>query len=215
MTGPAPAVELLRRRIASAGDGRPGGSRVVVAIDGPSGSGKSTFADALVRGCPAPVDLVRLDDVYPGWHGLERGAQLAAHGLVEPWLHGRAGRAASWDWAHSQPGAARPVRPGRALVVEGCGAFDAVARIGGRPRRGAAAAVLRVWVEASDAVRKRAALDRDAGGFDPWWDVWDAQWRRYAARTRARSAADLVVRTSFRPSATLARGDAAGTTVEA
>ena len=51
----------------------------VVLIDGPSGSGKSTLADALLARWPGPAPtLVRLDDVYRGWTGLERaGAELA------------------------------------------------------------------------------------------------------------------------------------------
>jgi uridine kinase len=55
-----------------AGERRP----ALVLVDGPSGSGKSTLADALVRdGDPAALlppgaQLLRLDDVYPGWDGL-------------------------------------------------------------------------------------------------------------------------------------------------
>jgi hypothetical protein len=41
-----------------------------------------------------------------------------------------------------------------------------------------------VWVEASDRVRKQRALDRDEGRFDPYWDMWERQWRRHVRRTQ-------------------------------
>ena len=49
------------------------GPNPVVLIDGPSGAGKSTLADALVAHWPRPntPQLVRMDDIYPGWDGLD------------------------------------------------------------------------------------------------------------------------------------------------
>lgn len=159
--------------------------RRILAIDGPSGSGKSTLADAVVAAWPGGADLVRLDDVYPGWHGLDRGSALVAAALVEPWLRGAVGRVPRWDWTAGAPGRPTAVRPGRDLVIEGCGAFAATA----------ATHALRIWVHAGDAERKRAALARDGGAFDPYWEMWDAQWRKYQARTGSSAArADLVVR---------------------
>ena len=52
----------------------------VILIDGPSGAGKSTLADRLIAAWPtdAAPQLVRLDDVYPGWGGLDRRRGAAA-----------------------------------------------------------------------------------------------------------------------------------------
>lgn len=176
------SVGRIRREL-PAGAGSSG--RRLVVIDGPSGAGKSTLADALVAIWPTGVDLVRLDDVYPGWHGLSSGADLLAGELVEPWRRRRPARVPRWDWTRDAPGVVDLVRPGRDLVIEGCGAFAAARR----------APALRVWVRAGDAARKRAALERDRGAFDPYWELWDGQWRRYVARTGASAArADLVVR---------------------
>lgn len=180
-SAPARLAIRLAARATSAAPGRR-----IVAIDGPSGVGKSTLADALIAAWPgAGAELVRLDDVYPGWHGLDRGAELLATELVAPWLRGRVGRVPTWDWAAAARGGIRPVRPARDLVIEGCGAFAAS---GGAP-------VFRIWVHAGDAERKRAALTRDRGAFDPYWDMWDTQWRRHEVRTgTSASLADLVVR---------------------
>ncbi|WP_394552327.1 ATP-binding protein [Agromyces sp. MMS24-JH15] len=171
------ALRAIRRAVA-------GGGIRIVAVDGPSGAGKSTFARALAAAWPSarPV-LVRLDDAYPGWHGLERGADAVRRGLVAPIARDAVGVLARWDWAGDRPGPRQGVRPGHPLIVEGCGAFAATDRL----------PALRVWVHAPDDVRKAAALGRDAGAFDPYWEVWDRQWRRHTARTRPDRAADLRV----------------------
>jgi hypothetical protein len=159
--------------------------RRLVAIDGPSGVGKSTLADLIVATWRRPVALVRLDEVYPGWAGLDRGAALLAASLVGPWAAGKVARVPSWNWEAGAPGPVRTIVPGQDLVVEGCGAFDACAE----------ASALRIWVHADDDDRRRAALTRDRGAFDPYWEMWDTQWKRHAARTEASAAgSDLIVR---------------------
>ncbi|GAA1813286.1 AAA family ATPase [Agromyces neolithicus] len=148
----------------------------IVLIDGPSGAGKSTLADAVVAAWPGvEPTLVRLDDVYPGWSGLDLAGEQLARTLVPSLLRGDVGRWRRWDWAADRAGNPEVNRPGQALVIEGCGAFTA-----GRAARDA----VRVWVEASDRVRKQRALDRDQGRFDPYWEMWERQWRRHVRRTR-------------------------------
>lgn len=175
----------------------------VIAIDGPSGAGKSTLADALAgvldaarpggagagaagaASAAARVRVIRLDDAYPGWHGLERGAADLRHRVIAPISAGRVGWRSPWDWEAGRRRPAVPMLPLRATrIVEGCGAFAAA---GDGPR------TLRVWVAAPDALRRQRALARDGGRFDPYWDVWETQWRRYAARGFA-ARAHLVVR---------------------
>lgn len=160
--------------------------RPLVLIDGPSGAGKSTFADAMRAGWPGrPPALVRLDDVYPGWSGLEQAGIALGRSLVAPVRRGAVGRWRRWDWVGNRPADLERLRPGAPLILEGCGAFEAGC---GAPD------AIRVWVHASDADRKRRALLRDGGAYDPFWDLWERQWRRYVRRTDPERQADLRVR---------------------
>lgn len=159
----------------------------LILIDGPSGAGKSTLADAVSVLWPSGVDLVRLDEVYQGWCGLAGAPEILRRELLEPWKRGDIGRVPRWDWEEHRPRRPRHVRPGHPLLVEGCGAFAV-------PAPSAWAGVLRVWVEAPDALRRSRALIRDGGAFDPYWEMWERQWRAYTARTTPRRSSDLRVR---------------------
>jgi energy-coupling factor transporter ATP-binding protein EcfA2 len=165
--------------------------RPLVLIDGPSGSGKSTLADVVARGWRGRSPrIVRLDDVYPGWHGLDRASRAVARTLVRPWLRGVPGGYRRWDWAESTLGASVSVVPGAALIVEGCGAFAVAAP--GFP-------AIRIWVSAADDARRPRALTRDAGAFDPFWEVWDRQWRAYVRRCNPYRHATITVETGRDP----------------
>ncbi|MDQ0892584.1 ATP-binding protein [Agromyces ramosus] len=159
--------------------------RPLVLIDGPSGAGKSTLADALSASWPGgPPALVRLDDAYPGWSGLERAGLELARTLVPPVRRGAVGTWRRWDWARGAPADLVRLRPGSPLIVEGCGAFE----VGG-----AASGTVRVWIDAADVVRKRRALGRDGGAYDPFWDLWERQWRHYVRRTAPAARATVRV----------------------
>lgn len=158
----------------------------VVLIDGPSGSGKSTLADRLVASWPtdAAPQLVRLDDVYPGWGGLVAGAEQIRTELLLARAAGREAGWRRWDWPSNGPAEWHPVVETQPVIVEGCGAFidDAVVF-----------ADVSVWVCADDGVRKRRALERDAGGFDAHWDEWQRQWSHYERGQRPMARAQLVI----------------------
>ena len=159
----------------------------VVLIDGPSGAGKSTLADELVRAWPtdASPQLVRLDDLYPGWGGLAVGSHLVATELLAPLRATGTGRWRGWNWAAGHPADWHEVGDDRPLIVEGCGALSLAS---------ARHADLRIWLTADDAVRKRRALARDRGAFDAHWDMWDAQFAEFVRTQHPLALADLVVR---------------------
>jgi GTPase SAR1 family protein len=150
-------------------------------IDGPSGAGKSSLAERLLHEHPT-LQLVRLDDVYPGWHGLAAAIRAVGDGIVAPYLAGDPGRCRLWDWAADAPGGWLAVDPTRPLLVEGCGSFGTTPPSGDSGRR-------RIWVDAEPAERKRRAHLRDSGAFDPWWNIWDAQWRAYTGAARPEAGA--------------------------
>jgi len=153
----------------------PVGDRAVILIDGPSGAGKSTLADAVLAAWPGPVPptLVRLDDVYPGWGGLDAAIDQIGR-LVLGARH--AGRPAAWqryDWAAAAPADWHDVDPDRPLVIEGCGALA---------KAHAGLSDVRVWLDADDGIRKQRALERDGGGFEAHWDQWQRDWQAYRDR---------------------------------
>jgi uridine kinase len=166
--------EAMRRLQASAA--------TTVLIDGRSGSGKTTLATQLCRTWTDSA-LVRLDDVYPGWDGLQWAADHVASSLLEPRAAGNPGRWRSWDWTRHRAGRWHVVEAGRRLVVEGMGALTAVSR---------SLADLAIWVEADDAERKRRALRRDGELYRPHWDRWAAQEEDFIARYDPRRSADMV-----------------------
>ncbi|CAN5144288.1 AAA family ATPase [soil metagenome] len=147
---------------------------MTILIDGRSGSGKTELATLLAARLGAQV--VRLDDIYPGWDGLDAGS-AAVPGILS------SGRWQRWDWSTSQPAEWHTIDPDRPLIVEGVGAITRASR----PLADRA-----VWVELDDETRKTRALARDSY-FAPHWDRWAAQEQRLLEREDPRTLADSVV----------------------
>lgn len=154
-------------------------TRPVVLIDGGAGAGKSTLARRIGRHWPAPggVQVVSLDELYPGWGGLAAGS-LAVPDLI------RGTGFLTWDWHRSAPGGFRPLDPSRALIVEGCGALTPASR---------ALAGLAVWIELDEAARRVRALRRDGAGFAEHWDEWAAEEAAHWRADRPWELADLIL----------------------
>ena len=159
------------------------GTTTVVAVDGPSGAGKTSFTAGLADATGA--DVLHLEDLYPGWHGLAATPDVVARVLASVAV-GDVGTAHRWDWVAGAPGPLLHVPPTRLLILDGVGSGAAVVRPFLR---------LLVWVEAPADVRKERALTRDGDTFAPYWDVWAAQEARHFAAEGTRGRADVVVRT--------------------
>ena len=153
-----------------------------VLIDGRAGAGKSTLARALAEATCAT--LVRLDDCYPGWDGLEAGAEAVRRTVLVPRATGRAGAWQRWDWAAERPAEQHGVPATGGLICEGCGVLT---------RRSAPLADLRLLVELDAERRKQRALRRDGDLFAPHWDRWAAQEEAVIRAEEPASLADLVV----------------------
>ncbi len=165
---------------------RAAGHAPVVLIDGPAGAGKSTLADQVMLRWPtpdAPV-LVRMDDLYPGWGGLDAGSRNLAAELLAPRREHGAGRWQRYNWSVGALDDWTGVDAARPLVVEGCGTLS---------RENAALGDLRIWLTADDALRKSRALARDQGGFDDHWDHWQQQFEAFVGRESPADQADLVL----------------------
>ncbi|NIJ06096.1 ATP-binding protein [Frigoribacterium faeni] len=177
-------VDVAALLLARAEEARVGRERVVLLVDGRSGSGKTTLARRLVAAWPVerlgPVQLVHLDDVYPGWHGLEAASRVVESSVLASTDPGWT----TWDWERGVPGERRTLDPAVSLVVEGAGALT---------RASSAVSTLAVWLELDDDTRRARALGRDGATYEPWWEVWAAQEVRHLAVERPRERADVVV----------------------
>ena len=132
----------------------------VVTIDGYSGSGKSTLAAALVR-LVNGWQVLHLDDWYPGWDGLEAGADIACR-IAADLRGGRASSYEAWDWDKGTTGATTRV-PLAPTIIEGCGAIEAEAD-------------LAVWIaDPGEDERRHRALERDGQTYEPHWQRWADQ----------------------------------------
>lgn len=172
-----PDGSALDRILAAALDSGP---RPVVLIDGGSGAGKTALALALVDAWPANVALVRLDDIYPGWDGLDAASEHVRRHVLDPVRPGWR----RWDWVAGVPGEWHEIDPALPLVVEGSGALSSANR---------ERATLGVWIDVDPVTRKRRALARDGEAFRPHWDRWAKQEQRFADRERPWQCADIRV----------------------
>ncbi|MCL2490746.1 MAG: cobalt ABC transporter [Propionibacteriaceae bacterium] len=158
------------------------GRRLVVLIDGRSGAGKTTLAIDLGRALRRlgwPVQIVSLDDVYPGWHGLATAA-AAVPQMLAPVDAGYR----RYDWAQGRPADWVHLDPTAPIIIEGAGALTPTSA----PR-----ATLRVWVDGAEAVRRQAVVSRD-GPVDDWWDDWSAQENAHIEADNPIALADVVTR---------------------
>jgi hypothetical protein len=159
-------------------------TRPVVLLDGGSGAGKTSLAALIAQSWRAARDeelqVVSLDDVYPGWHGLAAGS-AAVPRILAPSSAGFR----RWDWATSLPADWVSVDPHRPILVEGCGALTL---------ESAKMATCRVWLELDEPLRRHRALARDRGGYDPYWDTWAAQEQTHWRENQPWSLADLTIR---------------------
>ena len=160
----------------------------LVLIDGASGTGKTTLASEIVR-VLANVDVpevIHMDDLYPGWHGLEQGIRNLHEWILEPRAAGKPVTWKRYNWVSGQFDGDFVLDTSRTVIVEGCGALGHEAN---------EFATLSFWVSADDDVRRERALARDPNeDFASHWDEWDAQFIAYVEREAPGSHASIHVR---------------------
>jgi uridine kinase len=181
---------------ALAGERATTGRPVIIGIDGPSGAGKSTLASQLAAHLgslagqspadaphPAGPGILAMDQVYPGWDGLEAGSAILAAELLPRLASGHAAMYRRWDWLHHRFSRRRVLVPAAArLIVEG---------VGSCARRCAPFLTLQVWAEAPEEVRHARAMARDGETYRSHWDQWATQEQRHFQAESTRERADL------------------------
>lgn len=159
---------------------------LTVLIDGPSGSGKTTLSEFLEARWPAERHLVvlHLDDIYPGWNGLDSASAYVRDSIMLARLAGQSARWQRWDWATNAPAEWHEIPVTADLVIEGCGAITYQA---------ARVASASVWVDEVEQTRKARALGRADDDFALHWNEWDLQFTAFVLRENPRSLASLIV----------------------
>ena len=159
----------------------------LVCVDGPAGSGKTTLASALaahLERSGTRVTVVRMDDLYEGWTGLEGVWGRVEDQVLRPLASGGAARYQRYDWAASEFAEWVDVPPPDVLVLEGCG--SARRDVDGR-------AALVVWVEAPPDLRLERGLARDGESLRDEWLRWRVLEAAHFEREATRDRADVHV----------------------
>lgn len=158
--------------------------RELVLVDGRSGAGKTQWATEAAR--VSGFALISLDDVYPGWDGLDAGHWRVFQEAIVPWSNGKPVTLRRWDWQERTHGELISIPPEASLIIEGCGALSSLT---------SPYATRRYWIEADESTRRTRALDRDGELFAPHWQRWALQEERFYARHRSRELADHIIST--------------------
>lgn len=156
--------------------------RPVIIMDGGSGAGKTELANRLFADLSETMpdlQLIGLDDFFPGWHGL-----AAASRLVPDLISGRADGYRRWDWTLKQDTEPVTVNSRKPMLVVGCGALTPAS---------AALATDTIWYEMARDARKKLALERDGETYRDWWDVWEAQEQQHWRTNHPQDLASIWV----------------------
>lgn len=184
---------MTAAQLAALVDGRrPGlGATRLVCIDGPAGAGKTTLAAELAAALGGRAAVVHLEDLYPGWDGLDASWDYLERWVLRPLRHGEPGRMRRWDWLAGTFGEqwyAVPVVP--VLIVEGVGAGRRAADADG---------ALVVWLEAPAELRWQRLMARDGAAMAPELRRWIEGEAAHFARERTRERAAASVATGSKP----------------
>ena len=177
------ARELAEQLLALVDDGK---TMPILLIDGRAGSGKSTLADEVQNeffklGESAPR-VIHLDDLYPGWDGLQLGVEYLQRSVLAPLAKREVAHYQLFDWANGERREWREFGGGTPLIVEGCGAIN---------RNSIESADLSVWLEETEQTRKERWMGRE--GNDTHWAQWAAQELDFYARERSAELAARVI----------------------
>ena len=126
--------------------------------------------------------VIHLDDLYPGWDGLQLGVEYLQRSVLTPLSRREVAHYQLFDWAAGERREWREFGGGTPLIVEGCGAIN---------RNSIESADLSVWLEETEQTRKERWMGRE--GNDTHWAQWAAQELDFYARERSAELATRVI----------------------
>ena len=186
------AVTAITKQVVSLVDNNP---TPIILIDGRAASGNSHLAaelkNVLFKELEQAPRLIHMDDLYPGWEGLQLGSFYLNQQILQPLAAGKPAHWQLWDWHKGERGRAeepgngwREFSGGTPLIVEGCGAISRVS---------SELADFRVWIEAPKEIRHARWLERDGEKFNDFWHIWAAQEDEFYQQEKSQQLADLVI----------------------
>ncbi len=161
------------------------GTTTVVALDGPSGSGKTSLATRTGRGRLAAAFCTSTTSIPAGTGSRRRRPSYAlACSIASPPT--RSATSLAGTGTAIDLGRPCAYRPTPLLILDGVGSGASTIR---------PFLSLLLWVDAPLGVRKRRALARDGGAYEPFWDIWAEQEARHFAAEQTRIHADRIIDT--------------------
>lgn len=159
-------------------------TRELIVVDGRSGSGKTQWA--LARAKETGFEVLSLDEIYPGWDGLDAGSVFVTRTLLPKWREKGEVDVPQWDWELMAYRETRRLVSPAGLIVEGCGALTAMTAVWASES---------VWLEAGEAARFERAMARDGESYRPHWTRWALQEERFLLLHRSDELAGEVIET--------------------
>lgn len=164
---------------------------LIIGIDGRSGSGKTVLSKMLVENLSArhTVTVLRMEDLYPGWNGLDDGMEIFSRNVLPKLAAGETATYQTWDW-HSEAsseggfGAVVTTEPTEVIICEGVG-------VGARANRELLDVL--IWLRVPDQLRYDRAMHRDGASYVEQWENWAAQERQMLDQDQIYDEADLVL----------------------
>ena len=155
----------------------------LIAVDGRSGSGKSWLASELAAPLDAPV--IHLDDLYPGWDGLAKTADVLAEWVIGPLSRQQPAHWRRFDWDTMSYAEWHTTAAAGVVVLEGCGSIRSAL---------AGAYAARIWVEAPAAARRQRLRARpDWAAYEPFARQWAAGEDQLYRTEHTRQHCDVIV----------------------
>lgn len=113
------------------------------------------------------LQLIHLDDFYPGWAGLQAATRMLADTVLDPVAPGYR----RWDWHNDQPGEWASLKPQVPMIIEGSGSLSSATL---RAAHQLTTEVLTIRITGERELRRQRALERDPF-YEPFWDMWSEQ----------------------------------------
>lgn len=164
---------------------------LLIGIDGRSGSGKTLLSSVLAENLADAheVTVLRLEDLYQGWDGLQTGMQIFTDEVLPKLAAGETATYQTWDWHAAQsheggPGDVVTTEPTEVIICEGVG-------VGARANR--ELLDLLIWLRVPDQVRYDRAMQRDGASYTKQWENWATQERNMLDQDQIYDEADLVL----------------------